>query len=315
MSSLNGHFFFKKNNNFGIIYISISECDIKMYYLIIFLFLLDILIIYIDPIILKRNKEKLKKKIEASKIIIKESNNLIEYETYPQKVLTYLKGENISIDVEYINIKEESRCSCLILKNVKKIFSFNVDASTIVFKTSNYIEKDGIVYDLNNKVCFFIKKMKIKELINVVQKSNISKALLDKFSNSTYFQFVPSKGLLRLSLPYYEKDKKVRAVIPNQIEGINIETVEINCQDIDFIYIGRNVKRIILEQNVLFNKIKIDDDNKYIKIRDNKLVYRVFNTYIHPYGEKNIVKDSTNFAYLPQKHLSKKCEKCQKGKK
>ena len=37
MSSLNGHFFFKKNNNFGIIYISISECDIKMYYLINFL--------------------------------------------------------------------------------------------------------------------------------------------------------------------------------------------------------------------------------------------------------------------------------------
>ena len=59
MSSLNGHFFFKKNNNFGIIYISISECDIKMYYLIIFLFLLDILIIYIDPIILKRKNKKL----------------------------------------------------------------------------------------------------------------------------------------------------------------------------------------------------------------------------------------------------------------
>lgn len=282
-----------------------------MYYLLVIIFILDILIIYVDPIISKKRKDVFNNKVSASKIYVNEGKNLIEFETYPNKVLTNFKGENITIDAEYINIKEESTCNNLVLKNVKKILSFNVVAKSISFQNSRYKEENGVIYDDKDNACFILNKKRIKELISISQKNSISKSLLSKFSNSTYFQFVPSKGLLRISSPYYESDKKVRVVIPDRIDGINIETVEINCKNIEFIYIGKNVKKVILEQKILFDKIKIDKDNKYLKIRNGQLVYRVYNVFVEAYISTTHVKDSTKFAYMPKKSLSKKNEKCQ----
>ncbi len=281
-----------------------------MYYLLVILiFALDVYVIYIGPFIDKIRKEKYQEKILASKTTINSENGTIIYETYPNKILVGFNGEYIEADSDFVNIKENSCCKSLVLRNVKKIIAFDVSVDEIRFINSSYKEENGIIYDCKGTACFFIKRFKIKDLIKV---HRIERTLLNKMSNSTYFQFIPSKGSLRISAPYNEDERRVRAIIPDSVDGIDIETVEINCKKIDFIYLGKNVKRVILERKIDFNRVKVDCSNEYLKVRNSKLVYRIYNTYVSLYTNKSNVKDSTKFAYIPPIRLSKKGERCRK---
>lgn len=260
------------------------------YILILILFLLDIYIIYIDPYLLNQKEIKELNKIEKSKEVISNENGNITYINYPNKILIKIEGNNFNINTSYIDIKDKCIINEVIFENVKSIINLNLQASYIKFINSSYYEKDGVIYDLNDNVCFIYKELSNESLIELINKYSINKSILNKLSNAYYIQYSKNTHFLRISYPYNIKPEITSLIIPKRIENDNVLGVEINYPILDFLYINENINQIILERNVEIKSIYLNKNNKYLKIRNNKLVYRKFNLYVNNIYDKTCIE-------------------------
>lgn len=263
--------------------------QIIYYIIVLVLFILDIYIIYLDPYLSDLKEIKELKKIEFSKEVINSENGSITYINYPNRILTKIEGNKFNISASYIDIKDKCNVDEIIFDGVKFISNLNLTANHIEFINSSYYEKDGVIFDLNNNISFIYKELNNKSLKDLVNNYSINKCLLNKLSDAYYIQYSFSSHLLRISYPYDKIPSIPSLIIPKEIENDKVLGVEINFPKLDYLYINENINQIIFERNVEINHIELDSNNKYLKIRNNKLVYRKFNIYVkNIYDKKNI---------------------------
>ena len=256
-----------------------------------------LIILFIYPFILKK-KEKILDKKKYSDSIKEVKTELATYNfyTYPDEILISVNGKFANIKTKYIDIKENSKIDELVFDGVKQILNFNIKASKISFINSNYKEKDGVIFDDKDTVCFIYKIQTIEKLKALARNYNIKRSALKFFSNASYIQFT-NKGILRISHPYNQDENNPKLVCPKKIDGIEVKLLEINYHNVDYLFLNDNIKQVIYEKNSKIRRIDLDK-SKYLKIRNGNLVYRKYNLIISCFNDvRKIDKNSPKYYY------------------
>lgn len=277
--------------------------------ILIILFLLDVYFIYISFYLDKKRVDLRQKKYRDS--IKEEKTELATYSfyTYPDEILISVKGKSANIKTKYIDIKEETSIDELVLDGVKQILDFNVKASNISFTNSNYKEKDGVIFDDKDTVCFIYKTQTIEKLKALARNYNIKRSALKYFSNASYIQFT-NKGILRISHPYNQAENNPKLVCPKKIDGIEVKSLEINYHNVDYLFLNNNIKQVTYEVESKIRRIDLDK-SKYLKIRGGELVYRKYNLIISCFNDvRKIDKNSPKYYYKPPFSIKKNITFC-----
>lgn len=276
---------------------------------LIILFLLDVYFIYISFYLDKKREVSMQKKYRDS---IKEEKTdlaIFSFYTYPEEILISVKGKSATISTKYIDIKEEASIDELTLDGVKQILNFNIKALNVSFTNSNYKEKDGVIFDDKDTVCFIYKKQTIEKLKLLARNYNIKRSALKYFSNASYIQFT-NKGVLRISHPYNQAENNPKLVCPKIIDGIEVKSLEINYHNVDYLFLNDNIKQVIYEVDSKIRRIDLDN-SKYLKIRNGNLVYRKYNLIISCFNDvRKIDKNSPKYYYKPPFSIKKNITFC-----
>lgn len=281
--------------------------------LIIVLFIVGVLIIYVNPFIERKTNEKYNKRCQDSISVLKNDTFTSSFYNFPKKILIKVEGDKANINTPYVDIKEECVVNELTLDGVKQIINLNVKAQKIVFTNSDYKEADGVIFDKDDSVCFIYKRQTINKLKELAKNYNIRRTVLKDFSNAKYVQFT-SKGALRISHPFKENEGIIKLVCPKRIEGVLVNTLEINYHNVDYIYINDQIKLVIYEVDCNIRRIDLEK-SKYLKVRNNQLVYRKYNLIVsnNAYSRK-IDKNSLKNRYVLPFVFTKKITFCRKEK-
>ena len=98
---------------------------------------------------------------------------------------------------------------------------------------------------------------------------------------------------IRYSKPYYEKEEKLWAIIPLKVNEKNVQSISINFSSVDYLYLTKNVERVIIEKKSVFNTINIEEDNNYLTIYKNSLLYKPTQIFIND-GVNTFNKEGMN---------------------
>lgn len=276
---------------------------------LIILFLLDVYFIYISFYFEKKREDTRQKKYSDSIKEVKTELATYSFYTYPDEILISVNGNFANIKTKYIDIKENSEIDELVFDGVKQILNFNIKTSKISFINSNYKEKDGVIFDDKDTVCFIYKIQTIEKLKGLARNYNIKRSALKYFSNASYIQFT-NKGILRISHPYNQDENNPKLVCPKKIDGIEVKLLEINYHNVDYLFLNDNIKQVIYEKDSKIRRIDLDK-SKYLKIRNGNLVYRKYNLIISCFNDvRKIDKNSPKYYYKPPFIIEKNITFC-----
>ena len=144
-------------------------------------------ILFIYPFILKKKREDTRQKKYSDSIKeVKTELATYNFYTYPDEILISVNGKFANIKTKYIDIKENSKIDELVFDGVKQILNFNIKALKISFINSNYKEKDGVIFDDKDTVCFIYKIQTIEKLKALARNYNIKRSALKFFKRFIY---------------------------------------------------------------------------------------------------------------------------------
>lgn len=78
----------------------------------------------------------------------------------------------------------------MVFDGVKQILNFNIKASKISFINSNYKEKDGVIFDDKDTVCYIYKTQTIEKLKALARNYNIKRSALKFFQTLHIFNLL-----------------------------------------------------------------------------------------------------------------------------
>lgn len=252
--------------------------NIIYYILIVILVLVDIFL-YIDEILNNPSSKIYKAKIEK-KTFIKNGYKYILDENYvvidvPNDQIIEILDEIENKKITNINLDKTVICTKFIIgTNINVIAKLDLKCEEVENKSVNFKIEDGIIFDkFNNVICIFKEKQK-EELFEIAKKYSIRRDALRYFTNAKYYQFVYSKGMfdIRLSKPYYDNNEHLFAIIPNKVNEKEIDSVTINFNYIDYLYLPKTVKNVLVEKKCEFDNLDIDKSNNYLTIYKNSLL-------------------------------------------
>ena len=207
-------------------------------------------------------------------------NSIFDFSYEDKYIITNIHSNNDEIEipdlinnrpVQVLDVKDEIFCDTFIIpSNLRLIINLNLHASKVISNSNYFKVLNDMILDNNNNVLVIFKNKTKDELIEISQNYSISRNLMYKFTNAIYFQFVNYNKLndLRLSKPYDDKNENLFIIVPKKINNLEVESLSINYSNIEYMYISQNIKRIILEKKVEFEKIDVNNPNYSIEFDD-----------------------------------------------
>lgn len=291
--------------------------DIIYYILLIILIIVDI-ILYIDNLINDTSSSFYKNKIQK-RMLVKDNIIYLKEDFYTvidlsEKDKIEIIDEINGIKVTCINLDKKIICDTFIIgKNILNIQKLDLYANKVISNSDNIkVQGDFILDKFDNIVCIFKEKTK-EELLEISKNYSIRRDALRYFTNAKYYQFVYTKGLfdIRYSKPYYDTNEHLFAIVPLRVNEKTIDSVTINFNIIDYIYLPKTVKRVVIEKKTEFEDIEIDRANNSLAIYKNSLLYKNNKLYINnnfntlnKVGTENKKDINSTYKTLSRKYLS-----------
>ena len=219
----------------------------------------------------------------------------------PNLLTIEIKDSINNTNINEIDIDRKISCDRFIIgKNILLITKLDLSCNELISYSKDYIVKDDMLFDKFNNVVLIYKQKSREELFEIAHKYSIRRDALRYFTNALYYQFVFYKGLfdIRYSKPYYDKNEDLWAIVPTKVNEKTISSISINYSNVDYLYLGKDIERVIIEKKSSFNNLVIDKENKFLTIYNNSLLDKEnlifindgFNTF-----NKNGMKNQNDF--------------------
>ncbi len=256
------------------------------YIILVILMIFDILL-YVDELINNPESKIYKKKInnitryiEGYKYLLNDDGVVLDV---PKSEIIEIKDEIENKPITYIDIEKQVICKKFIINsNVNVIIKLDLKCEEVEIRNQNFKVENDIIFDkFDNVICIF-KEKTFDELFEIAKKYSIRRDALRYFTNAKYYQFVYLKGMfdIRLSKPYYDTNEHLFAIIPSKINEKEIDSVTINFNYIDYLYLPKTIKHFVVEKKCEFNCLIIDKSNNYLTIYKNSLLNKATACYI-----------------------------------
>lgn len=262
------------------------NANIIYYILLVILILVDVYL-YIEEIVNNPSSKIYKAKLEK-KTLYKNGYKYILDENYividvPNDKVIEILDEIENKKITNINLDKTIICTKFIIgANINLITKLDLKCEEVENKSENFKIQDGIIFDkFNNVICIFKEKQKV-ELFEIAKRYSIRRDALRYFTNAKYYQFVYSKGMfdIRLSKPYYDNNEHLFAIIPHKVNEKEIDSVTINFNCIDYLYLPKTVKNFVVEKKCEFDNLDIDKSNNNLTIYKNSLLNKNTSCFI-----------------------------------